>query len=243
MKSGVKETLYKNYSLRVDDLDDAFEKKLKWFNQYFEKFYLNTFKSYRPSSSKILDLGCNRGYLLRVIKNLGYDDIVGIDLSPGDLEHAKNLDLNCELLLVDAFEYLGSNQLKFDVIVIKAVLEHISKDKIEELITLMHNSLKIGGSLIIDVPNMDWFFASHERYMDFTHEVGFTKESIDQIVRLNFKNYEIFTADNIMFQNLFLNIRKKIAREIIGTIFRWAEPEGLLNPIWDRTLIAICKRT
>jgi 2-polyprenyl-3-methyl-5-hydroxy-6-metoxy-1,4-benzoquinol methylase len=242
MNKEVKKKLYDNYSLRVDLLDDAFDQKLKWFKLYFSKFYQKTFKEYNPNNTKVLDLGCNRGYLLKVIKDQGYDNIVGIDLSPGDLEHARKLDLNCELLNIDAFDFLASNQSKFDIIVIKAVLEHISKDKIEELLNLMHNSLKIGGSLIIDVPNMDWLFASHERYMDFTHEVGFTKESLDQIVRLYFKNYHIFTADNIMFQNVFLRLRKNIIRRLITMIFNWAEPEGVLNPIWDRTLIAVCKR-
>ena len=37
--------------------------------------------------------------------------------------------------------------------------------------------------MVIDVPNMDWLFAQHERYMDFTHEVGFTRESLSQVMR------------------------------------------------------------
>lgn len=51
----------------------------------------------------------------------------------------------------------------------------------------IHFGLKQGWGVIIDVPNMDWLFASHERYMDFTHELGFTVESLGQLGRIYFE--------------------------------------------------------
>ncbi len=242
MDNGVRKKLFDNYSSRVDKLDATSVEKFEWFNKYFNRFYKKTFQKFSSKDINILEVGCNRGYLLKVIKNHGYDNLVGIDLSGEDLELAKKMNLNCELLKSDAFEYLSNNKSKFDIIIIKAVLEHIPKDKVEDLIKLMHESLKSGGQLIIDVPNMDWFFATHERYMDFTHEVGFTKESLDQVVRLYFSNYEIFTADNIMVDNVFYNIRKKMARKFIETIFRWADSEGMSNPVWNRSLISVCEK-
>jgi 2-polyprenyl-3-methyl-5-hydroxy-6-metoxy-1,4-benzoquinol methylase len=160
-------------------------------------------------------------------------------LSNDDLEHAKKLELNCPILNVDAFDYLEGNKSKFDVIIIKAVLEHIPKDKVGELIQLMYESLTNEGVLIIDVPNMDWLFASHERYMDFTHEVGFTKESIEQVLRLHFDKYKITTGDNIFHKNNLSRIRTKIARKFIQKVLGWADPEGVSNPIWNRSLIAV----
>ena len=68
-------------------------------------------------------------------------------------------------------------------------MEHIEKNRILEFLELVNNSLIEGGIALIEVPNMDWIWASHERYMDFTHEVGFTKESLRQIMRNFFDDY------------------------------------------------------
>lgn len=242
MDNGIRQKLFDNYSSRVDKLDATSIEKFEWFNKYFNRFYFKVFQKFNSKDINILEVGCNRGYLLKVIKNNGYDNLVGIDLSRDDLELAKRMGLTCELLKSDAFEFLSKNKSRFDIIIIKAVLEHIPKDKIEELVKLMQKSLRSGGQLIIDVPNMDWFFASHERYMDFTHEVGFTKESLDQVVRLYFNKYQIFTADNIMVDSFFYKIRKKIARKFIETIFRWADSEGMSNPVWNRSLISVCEK-
>ena len=54
------------------------------------------------------------------------------------------------------------------------------KDRVLPLLEKISSSLKPDGMAIIDVPNMDWILGQHERYMDFTHEVGFTRESLAQ---------------------------------------------------------------
>jgi 2-polyprenyl-3-methyl-5-hydroxy-6-metoxy-1,4-benzoquinol methylase len=239
MNKDLRNKLFDNYSSRTNNLDSSYHEKYIWFNTYFKNFYKPFISTSIDKNLNILDIGCNRGYLLKVLKDNGYENLVGIDLSNDDLEHAKKLELNCPILNVDAFDYLEENKLKFDVIIIKAVLEHIPKDKVGKLIQLMYESLTNEGVLIIDVPNMDWLFASHERYMDFTHEVGFTKESIEQVLRLHFDKYKITTGDNIFHTNTLSRIRTKIARKFIQKVLGWADPEGVSNPIWNRSLIAV----
>jgi len=239
MNEDLRNKLFDNYSSRTNNLDSSYIEKYNWFNTYFKNFYNPFLEEKENKNLNILDVGCNRGYLLKVIKDHGYKNIVGIDLSNEDLEHARKLDLDCPILNVDAFDYLEKNKSKFDVIIIKAVLEHIPKDKVSEMIRLLMESLNSGGQLIIDVPNMDWLFATHERYMDFTHEVGFTKESIEQVMRLHFEKYKIFTGDNIFNRNFIGRLRTKIARKFIEKILGWADPEGVSNPIWNRSLIAV----
>ncbi len=48
---------------------------------------------------------------------------------------------------------------------------------------------------MIDVPNMDWIWASHVRYMDFTHECGFTEESLIEVLKPQFQNIQISYED------------------------------------------------
>ena len=48
------------------------------------------------------------------------------------------------------------------------------------------------GVAIIQVPNMDWILSNHERYMDFTHEIGYTRESLADIFRLYFMKVDVY---------------------------------------------------
>jgi len=42
---------------------------------------------------------------------------------------------------------------------------------------------------------MDWIMAQHERYMDLTHEIGFTRESFGELLRLYFNEVSIFPVN------------------------------------------------
>ena len=92
-------------------------------------------------------------------------------------------------------------------------MEHIQKDKQEEFVKEIYNSLNIGGTAIIQVPNMDWMMSNHERYMDFTHEVGYTRESLADIFRLYFAEVEVLPASYI-----FRNSKKKIVVSLVRSI-------------------------
>jgi len=91
----------------------------------------------------------------------------------------------------DALDFLSDKENRYDLIISKAVLEHIPKSDISKFSTLIRKSLKNQGRVIVYVPNMDWIMAQHERYMDLTHEVGFTRESLGEILRLYFNDVNI----------------------------------------------------
>ena len=234
-----KELFDKYHSVHGKTIDSNTEAKISFFKKYYKKYY----KKYFPldKNSKILEIGCNKGYLLNVLESDGYIDLHGIDLSHEDLEFAKVNTNRSSLSCEDAFLYCSDNIERFDLIIIKAVLEHIDKDNIFSLIEHMKNSLTKNGVLIIDVPNMDWLFASHERYMDFTHEVGFTSESISQVTLNFFDNVEVFTAGNI-YNTAKGRISHFIAKKIVSLLFRALDPEGNATKWCDRNLIAVCKK-
>lgn len=55
--------------------------------------------------SSILDLGCNCGYYLSLLKKEGYRNLHGIDISPVAIQYGKeNLDLEGAELVVGSFE-------------------------------------------------------------------------------------------------------------------------------------------
>lgn len=220
-------------------IDDP--KKLTWFSRYVKFNYLKYIDSFDRDAASLLEIGCNRGYLLAALSHFGFKRLAGIDLSPSDLDAAKKIAPTAELTCENAFDFLANKSQCFDVVILKAVLEHFPKDEIIPFLTLIQKALKKNGIAIIDIPNMDWLFASHERYMDFTHEIGFTKESLSQIIRNVFSDVEVIPVDVVM--PAFLGRLKCIlSRFILGKLLSWADPEGASNPIWARSIIAVAKK-
>lgn len=121
----------------------------------------------------------------------------------------------------------------------KAVFEHIRKERILELFEKCKYALTNGGILIVEVPNMDWIYASHERYMDFTHEVGFNKDSLGQIARSVFGNCELYFSDDSIRHR---GLKGKIAR----TIFSWliCNSESYIDEtsLFKRSIISVCRK-
>ncbi|RXJ78008.1 hypothetical protein CRV03_03285 [Arcobacter sp. F155] len=235
-----KDLFEKYHSIHGANIDSSIEAKVNYYEKYFRSFYEKYFP--KDKQINILEIGCNKGFLLNVLEKRNYKNLFGIDLSHEDLEYAKKINSSSTFLEnIDAFEYCANNKNKFDVIIIKAVLEHIDKEKIFPLIKLMRESLTEQGVLIIDVPNMDWLFATHERYMDFTHEVGFTRESLSQVTLNFFDRVEVFTAGNI-FNTKKGKVVHFIAKKIMGLLLRALDPEGHATAWNDRNLIAICKK-
>jgi hypothetical protein len=97
------------------------------------------------------------------------------------------------------------------------LLEHFQKNKIIELLKLVNDSLSSVGKVVIRTPNMGSIIASQGRYLDFTHETGFTSESLRQVL-----SEAEFTS--IIFFNSAIGRKRiyslKIIHRILSSIFR-----------------------
>jgi len=129
------------------------------------------------------------------IKKEGYQNIEAIDLCQDDIDYAKSLTNIENIFCENVFEYLKNIHNQYDIIISTAVMEHLPKERQGEFVELLHNSLKKDRICIISVPNMDWLFSNHERYMDFTHEIGYTRESFADMFYLRFNNVEVLPED------------------------------------------------
>ncbi len=239
MENKNREKLFANYhKTHVAFVDSDDQEKLDWFQKYTYSYYLPHIKGVDKNRSKILEIGCNKGFLLAALSGYGFKKLYGIDISPDDIEIAKKIVPDAIVTYEDALSYLDKNDGPFDIIILKAVLEHMSKDDIMILLEKIKSALNNNGKIIVDVPNMDWLFSTHERYMDFTHEVGFTKESLRQVMNIFYSDVQIIPVDHIA-PFFFITIKKKIARLILNKLFSWADPEGAHNPIWARSIIGI----
>lgn len=240
-----RDDLFATYNAtHVKHLDTAtHNEKLVWFRQYVATNYYGHLKDYSKTCSRVLEIGCNKGYLLSALASLGFEALSGIDLSPDDVRICRSLVPTATIVCEDAVQYLKQCSGEFDVIILKAVLEHVKKEDVFLFLRTIDAALRDGGTAIIDVPNMDWLFAQHERYMDFTHEVGFTRESLAQVLR------NVFTDVTVLKGKTSLEPytrKQKLLRHVLHRLINKAFyllGEGMCDLWWDnRSIIAIVRK-
>ncbi len=108
--------------------------------------------------TKVLEVGCGRGYFVKKLKNLEIE-VAGLELNPSavDYAQAQNLPVYQESLADWAQKYPG----QYTMICSFQVLEHIAQPK--EFIQQCLNCLAPNGRLILAVPNGKSF----TRYLEY----------------------------------------------------------------------------
>jgi len=159
--------------MKQDDFYKAFEDKYRGSREDIKKrqqIYLPFVKTLQEiyPKSKVIDIGCGRGEWLELLRDLGIDAI-GVDNDKAMLKVAHKYSLN--VLQDDAISYIKS--LPDDsCMVISAfhVVEHISFEDIQVLVTEALRVLKPAGLLILETPNPENVRVSSEYfYIDPTH--------------------------------------------------------------------------
>jgi 2-polyprenyl-3-methyl-5-hydroxy-6-metoxy-1,4-benzoquinol methylase len=242
MEGDYRSRLFKTYSAtHISHLDADDQSKLEWFSQYAASNYLPLLEGLDKNRAQILEVACNKGYLLKALSSHGFKNLHGVDLSPDDVAQARALAPEATITQGDAAAYLDEHAGRFDAIILKAMLEHVRKEDALPLLEKLKSSLTAEGLVIIDVPNMDWLFASHERYMDFTHEAGFTKESLAQLMRNVFAHVQVIKSTPVTERGLKTKVgallRPALIR-LIGVILKILG-EGASDVWWhSRGIIA-----
>jgi 2-polyprenyl-3-methyl-5-hydroxy-6-metoxy-1,4-benzoquinol methylase len=186
--------IYANGVLNQQMLDSYYKNNKKYVNklyynqksnsiaayhiQSFKRLYkyLNTIKLPNLLSLKILDIGCAAGNFLSVFKQHGFTHLTGIDPSiPVNYRIPNNSETTFKSASLDKYQ----TRVKFDIISLYAVLEHINKldnsfNKITQLLTK-------DGYLFLSLPYTAKFSQKIiEPYMEFSleHINFFTKQTL-----------------------------------------------------------------
>ncbi len=132
--------------------------------------------------ARLLDLGCGGGEFLDFLREHGFSRAEGIDRSREQVTRCHDRGLAHVEHVADTPEFLNARPRTFNAIILNDVLEHVPKAQIVPLLQTIRNSLVEGGSALIKVPNSANLFGLVARYLDFTHEVGFTEHSLRQVL-------------------------------------------------------------
>ena len=134
------------------------------------------------SEINILEIGCGEGNLMEYLKNKFNCKILGIDISQRQVAIAREKSLN--VINSDIFKYVESLEDRkiYDLIILVDVIEHLSKDRIEDLFIELSKTLKKNGSVIFKFPNGYCPLSQIYYAADFTHEWLPTSTSLEQVL-------------------------------------------------------------
>jgi 2-polyprenyl-3-methyl-5-hydroxy-6-metoxy-1,4-benzoquinol methylase len=151
---------------------------MRWGEAY--RFF---FRGWLPSdpNAKILDIGCGSGKFLYVLKQQGYDNLYGVDLSDEQVAIARQIEPNVHR--GDVLDYLRQHRNAFDLITGLDLIEHLKKDELLVLLDEVREALKPDGRLILQTPNGDSPFFGPVLYGDFTHETCLTPSLLTMLLR------------------------------------------------------------
>lgn len=179
------EMLFQNYERHYKDIGED-----RWLIPCREvkEFHLGCLPCWLdriPQEARILDAGCATGYLLGLLWESGYRNLVGVELSQQLAAIARrNLPDEIAIVNADVRDHLAQmpNQ-SVDLVLFHHVLEHIPREHTIPLLREFYRVLKPGGYLNIKVPNASCLLAgAHPLFGDFTHVVHFNERSILQVL-------------------------------------------------------------
>jgi len=131
---------------------------------------------------KVLDVGCGYGFALRALRDLGFSDVMGLEVSPQQAARSIKAGFQVEIAQ-DSLNWLRGHPAQFDLMLLLDVLEHVPVAEQICFAEAVYHCLQPGGRLLLTVPNANAVLASRWRYIDYTHHSSFTEHSLDFVLR------------------------------------------------------------
>lgn len=143
---------------------------------------------------KLLEIGCSHGARLKELADIGWSNIMGIEMDQKSFEYAMNVrKLNIINTRIEDFD-LGSEE--YDVIIMSMVLEHLYHP-FKSLIKIT-KGLKPGGQLLFSIPYFKGIeyklFGKYSYGLQLpTHITFFNKKILkDYLTSLGFRKIEFY---------------------------------------------------
>ncbi|MCH7492340.1 methyltransferase domain-containing protein [Patescibacteria group bacterium] len=154
---------------------------------------IDTIRRIIKDSDRVLDLGCNTGYLGNYIKT---GDWVGIENDQSLIPELKNSGVYKEVLCEDInnFDFGLFKKESFDIIIMADILEHLFNP--DSVMQRLKPLLKESGHMVISIPNIanfkirlkllfGFFTYTETGILDRTHVHFFEKHSVKKFIKKN----------------------------------------------------------
>jgi SAM-dependent methyltransferase len=182
------------------------------YSRHYRKWHPNTDEHYEESSifeaqdiekylprnrdSRIFEFGAGMGLCLFALRKLGYSNLIGIDSDRSQVDAARSRGLPVELVPVDeTLDWLHQRGKSFEFVYAVDVIEHIPRQHTIQVIRAIADTLEPSATFVCRVPNCNSIVGSRQRYIDWTHEVSFSPESLDFVLyNGGFSRIEVIAA-------------------------------------------------
>jgi SAM-dependent methyltransferase len=194
------------------------EKGYGRFAAYYRANYLPHLPAER--GARILVVSCGPGYLVSLLRDAGYREVLGIDSDSAKIAHARRHSLPCEA--ARAFDFLEQNREPFDVIVPEQELNHLTLDEQIEFLRLCRRNLKPGGLLIVyGLNGANPLVGSENLAHNIDHFNTFTDYSLRQVLELGgFEDVKVMPLKLYVFWKNPLNYVGLVATTLLELFFR-----------------------
>jgi 2-polyprenyl-3-methyl-5-hydroxy-6-metoxy-1,4-benzoquinol methylase len=211
------------------------------FGQFYRVNYLRRLPSNRDA--KILVISCGPGYLVNVLQQAGYRDVLGIDSDAAKVRHAAERNLNCRV--AEAFPFLAASQDEYDLIFCEQEVNHLTKAEMVAFLRLCWGRLAKAGTLVVHALNgANPITGAEALAQNFDHFNTLTDYSLRQVlVHSGFANVQVFPLEIYVFHNNPLNYAGLLATRLLSLAFRLAFIlYGKHNKIFSKKIAAICTK-
>lgn len=176
-----RDRIYEKYSSRFQGKGPVFDAAAahrwgKGCDWYFRN-WLPTDKDVR-----IADLACGAGALLHFFRERGYNNVVGVDISPEQVSISRQVTE--DVVQDNVLHFLQTHENSFDLIAALDLVEHFDKDEVLTFLDDCFAALRPGGRLILQTPNAETPWGTYHRYNDLTHETCFQSNSLSRLMSL-----------------------------------------------------------
>jgi SAM-dependent methyltransferase len=180
------------------------ESGYKSFSAYYRANYLAHVPSNRDA--KILVVSCGPGYLVDLLVQSGYRNVLGTDSDAAKIAHARRRGLPCEV--AEIFPFLASHPPgHYDCIIPEQELNHLTLEETIQFLKLCRNALRPGGNIIVYAMNgANPLVGSENLAHNIDHFYNLTEYSIGQVLQLGgFENVRPFALKLYVFWGNPLN--------------------------------------
>jgi SAM-dependent methyltransferase len=194
------------------------EKGFKSFAAYYQANYLPHLPADRDA--RILVVSCGPGYLVNLLRERGYRDVLGIDSDADKVAHARKRQLPCET--ARAFAFLADKVDAYDAIVPEQELNHLTLDETIEFLKVCRTALKPGGRVVVYAMNgANPLVGSENLAHNIDHFYNVTEYSLEQILQLaGFADIRVFALKLYVFWKNPLNYVGLITTTLIELTLR-----------------------
>lgn len=194
------------------------EKGFDSFAAYYQANYLPHLPA--DKNTRILVISCGPGYLVNLLHERGYKNVLGIDSDPEKVAVAVRRKLPCET--ARAFSFLHDKVGQYDVIIPEQELNHLTLDETIDFLRLCRQALKPGGRVIVYAMNgANPLVGSENLSHNIDHFYLVTEYSLEQILKLaGYSDVKVFALKLYVFWKNPLNYVGLAVTSLLELMFR-----------------------